>query len=256
MKVLLVNAFQSPSVSAGFYHRFLAPMPPISLAYPAAALERAGIDVEVYDDAIQRGDPTRLSEAIRSSRPDIVGLSAVTATMPGVERVARTVRSVSPETKIVMGNVHADVFHESILKTGLADVVDPDDVEVKAHGVGKVGNWVLPFAVYAVYSDAMAFKIATAMAFQNVCQRANPILLEPVINAEILIPEEFMGEVIGDLNTRQGKIGQITNKGPVQVLTARVPLSKMFGYATSLRSISQGRGTFTMQFSHYDKVQK
>ena len=119
-----------------------------------------------------------------------------------------------------------------------------------------VATTLLDVQINVVYSDAMAFKIATAMAFQNVCQRANPILLEPVINAEILIPEEFMGEVIGDLNTRQGKIGQITNKGPVQVLTARVPLSKMFGYATSLRSISQGRGTFTMQFSHYDKVQK
>jgi anaerobic magnesium-protoporphyrin IX monomethyl ester cyclase len=130
MKVLLVNAFQSPSVSAGFYHRFLAPMPPISLAYPAAALERAGIDVEVYDDALNRGDPARLAEAIRSSRPDIVGLSAVTATMPGVERVARTVRSVSPSSKIVMGNVHADVFYESILKAGLADIVVRGEGEV------------------------------------------------------------------------------------------------------------------------------
>lgn len=113
---------------------------------------------------------------------------------------------------------------------------------------------LLDVQINEMYSDSMAFKIAAAMAFQNACQQANPVLLEPIINAEILIPEEFMGEVIGDLNIRQGKIGQITNKGPVQVLKARVPLSKMFGYATSLRSISQGRGTFTMQFSHYDKV--
>jgi elongation factor G len=74
------------------------------------------------------------------------------------------------------------------------------------------------------------------------------------MKTEILVPEEFTGEVIGDLNTRQGKIGQITAKGPVQVLTANVPLSKMFGYSTSLRSVSQGRATFTMQFSHYDKA--
>ena len=72
--------------------------------------------------------------------------------------------------------------------------------------------------------------------------------------AEILIPEEFMGEVIGDLNSRQGKIDQIANNGPVQVLSASVPLSKMFGYSTSLRSLSQGRGTFSMQFSHYDRT--
>jgi elongation factor G len=74
------------------------------------------------------------------------------------------------------------------------------------------------------------------------------------MRTEILIPEDFMGEVIGDLNARQGKIEEITSKGPVQVLIASVALSKMFGYSTALRSVSQGRGTFTMQFSHYDVV--
>jgi len=100
----------------------------------------------------------------------------------------------------------------------------------------------------------MAFKVATTMAFKNACQKAGPLLLEPVMKAEILVPEEFTGEVVSDINTRQGKIEQIAAKGPVQVLTARIPLSKMFGYSTSLRSVSQGRGTFTMQFSHYDRV--
>jgi elongation factor G len=103
-------------------------------------------------------------------------------------------------------------------------------------------------------SDIMAFKVAAGMAFENACMQAGPILLEPIMKAEILVPEEFMGDVIGDLNSRQGKIEQITSKGPVQVLTASIPLSKMFGYSTSLRSVSQGRGTFSMQFSHYDKV--
>ena len=103
-------------------------------------------------------------------------------------------------------------------------------------------------------SDVMAFKIAVTMAFKNACKEADPLLLEPIMKAEVLVPEEFTGEVINDLNSRQGKIGQITSKGPVQVLTASVPLSKMFGYSTSLRSASQGRGTFTMQFSHYDKA--
>jgi elongation factor G len=92
------------------------------------------------------------------------------------------------------------------------------------------------------------------MAFRNACQSAEPLVLEPVMKTEILIPEEFMGEVIGDLNTRQGKIEQITSRGPFQVLLATVPLSRMFGYSTALRSVSQGRGTFTMQFSHFDKV--
>ena len=103
-------------------------------------------------------------------------------------------------------------------------------------------------------SDAMAFKVAASMAFENACMRGDPVLLEPVMEVEILVPEEFMGEVIGDLNARQGKIEQINNKGPMQVITANVALSKMFGYSTSLRSVSQGRGNYSMQFSHYDRV--
>ena len=79
-------------------------------------------------------------------------------------------------------------------------------------------------------------------------------MLEPIMKVEILVPDEFMGDVIGDLNSRQGKIEQITHKGPVQVLTASIPLSKTFGYSTALRSVSQGRSTFSMQFSHYDNV--
>ncbi len=103
-------------------------------------------------------------------------------------------------------------------------------------------------------SDAMAFKAAATLAFKNTCQEADPVLLEPIMEIEILVPEEFLGEVISDLNTRQGKIEQISTKGMVQVVQASVPLSKMFGYSTSLRSVSQGRGTFSMQFSHYDQV--
>ncbi len=103
-------------------------------------------------------------------------------------------------------------------------------------------------------SDEMAFKVASSMAFRNACQAAESILLEPVMKADILVPEDFTGEVISDLNARKGKIEQVSAKGTVQVLTASVPLSKMFGYSTALRSASQGRGTFTMQFSHYDKT--
>jgi len=113
---------------------------------------------------------------------------------------------------------------------------------------------LLDVQIHEMYSNAMAFRVAASMAFESACSQADPILLEPIMKTEVLIPEEFMGEVIGDLNIRQGKIGQITAKGPVQVLTASVPLSKMFGYSTALRSLSQGRGTFTMHFSHYDKT--
>ncbi len=120
--------------------------------------------------------------------------------------------------------------------------------------VVDVETALLDVQINEMYSDSMAFKVAASMAFRNACQKADPLLLEPIMRTEILVPEDFMGEVIGDLNIRQGKIEQITTKGLAQVLTARVPLSKMFGYSTSLRSVSQGRATFTMQFSHYDRV--
>jgi len=104
------------------------------------------------------------------------------------------------------------------------------------------------------FTAEMAFRVAANMAFKNACREADCILLEPIMETEILVPEEFTGEVISDLNSRHGKIEQIAIRGPLQVLTARVPLSKMFGYSTSLRSVSQGRGTFTMRFSYYDKT--
>jgi elongation factor G len=125
---------------------------------------------------------------------------------------------------------------------------------IMGYPVTDVETALLGVQISENHSDEMAFRIAAAMAFRNACEQADPILLEPVMKTEVLIPEEFMGEVIGDLNTRQGKIEQITSRGAVQVLAARVPLSKMFGYSTSLRSLSQGRGTFSMFFSQYDRI--
>ena len=103
-------------------------------------------------------------------------------------------------------------------------------------------------------STPLSFKIVASMAFKEVCELAMPVLLEPIMKIEIIAPEEFVGDVIGDLNTRGGRIERITTKGTVKILAAIVALSKMFGYSTALRSASQGRATFTMQFSHYDKA--
>ncbi len=103
-------------------------------------------------------------------------------------------------------------------------------------------------------STPLSFKIVASMAFKEVCELAMPVLLEPIMKIEIIAREEFVGDVIGDLNTRGGRIERITTKGTVKILAAIVPLSKMFGYSTALRSASQGRATFTMQFSHYDKA--
>ncbi|MBE9522179.1 MAG: elongation factor G [Proteobacteria bacterium] len=103
-------------------------------------------------------------------------------------------------------------------------------------------------------STPLSFKIVASMAFREACESASPVLLEPIMKVEIIVPEEFVGDVINDLNTRGGKIERITTKGPAKILAAIVPLSNMFGYSTALRSSSQGRATFTMQFSHYDKA--
>ncbi|HOC39714.1 MAG TPA: elongation factor G, partial [Thermodesulfobacteriota bacterium] len=100
----------------------------------------------------------------------------------------------------------------------------------------------------------LAYKIAASMAVKEGCEKAGPVLLEPIMALDVVVPEEFMGEVIGDLNARRGRLGNITPKGKVSVIKAMVPLKETFGYSTSLRSASQGRGTFTMQFSHYDQA--
>jgi len=102
-----------------------------------------------------------------------------------------------------------------------------------------------------VDSNEMAFKIAGSMAFKEACNEAGPVLLEPIMACEVVTPEEFMGDVIGDLNSRRGKILGMNPRHGVQVIDAQVPLAQMFGYATDLRSRTQGRATYTMQFSHY-----
>src|SRR5579862_5156853 len=105
-----------------------------------------------------------------------------------------------------------------------------------------------------VDSSDMAFKIAGSMAFKEAARKASPAILEPVMEVEVVTPEEYMGDVMGDLNSRRGKIEGLTPRKDAQVIRSRVPLSEMFGYATQLRSMTQGRAIYTMQFSHYDEV--
>jgi elongation factor G len=107
---------------------------------------------------------------------------------------------------------------------------------------------------HEVDSSEMAFKIAGSMALKAAAQRAQPVLLEPVMKVEVVVPEEYMGDVIGDLNARRGHIEGMEARGNSQVIRGFVPLAEMFGYATDLRSRTQGRGTYTMQFSHYAEV--
>jgi len=109
---------------------------------------------------------------------------------------------------------------------------------------------------HEVDSSEMSFKIAGSMAFKNAAVKAKPVILEPVMNIEVVTPEEYMGDVIGDLNSRRGRIQTMTQRTNVRAIAAQVPLSSMFGYATDLRSKTQGRATYTMQFSHYEEVPK
>jgi len=105
-----------------------------------------------------------------------------------------------------------------------------------------------------VDSSEMAFKVAGSMAFKEASKKAKPVLLEPVMAVEVVTPEEYMGDVIGNINSRRGQIEGMEPRGNAQVIRARVPLAEMFGYATDVRTMSQGRATYTMQFLHYAEV--
>ncbi|MDP2877538.1 MAG: elongation factor G [Holophaga sp.] len=107
---------------------------------------------------------------------------------------------------------------------------------------------------HEVDSNEMAFKIAGSMAFKTACEKANPVLLEPIMAVEVEMPEDYMGDVIGNLNSRRGRIENMEERAGVRVVTSKVPLAEMFAYSTTLRSMTQGRGTYTMQFSHYDEA--
>lgn len=107
---------------------------------------------------------------------------------------------------------------------------------------------------HEVDSSEMAFKIAGSMAFKDACRKANAVLLEPLMKVEVEVPEEYMGDVIGDLNRRRGQINSMDDRMGLKIVNAFVPLAEMFGYSTDLRSATQGRGTYTMEFDHYGEV--
>jgi elongation factor G len=113
---------------------------------------------------------------------------------------------------------------------------------------------VIDGSFHEVDSSEMAFKIAGSMAFKDACRKANPVILEPIMKTEVIISEEYMGDVIGDLNSRRGKIASMESKNKVQHIKANVPLAEMFGYSTTLRSLTQGRGNYSMEPSHYEEV--
>jgi len=120
--------------------------------------------------------------------------------------------------------------------------------------VADVGIALCDGSAHEVDSSEMAFSISASMAFRDGTKKAGPILLEPVMDVEIDVPEMYLGDVIGDLNSRRAKIDRIESRASAQVVTAYVPLAEMFGYVSTLRSLTQGRATYVMEFSHYDAV--
>jgi elongation factor G len=145
------------------------------------------------------------------------------------------------------------------------EYIAPIDAGIQeAMGNGVLGGFpvvdirvtVVDGSYHEVDSSEMAFKIAGSMGFKDGCRKAYPVLLEPIMRVDVIAPENYLGDVMGDLNARRGRIEGIEDRNAVKAILAKVPLSQMFGYATTLRSRTQGRGTFVMQISHFEEVPK
>ena len=115
---------------------------------------------------------------------------------------------------------------------------------------------LLDGSFHPVDSDSLSFEICARQAFKAASAKAKPVLLEPIMRVEVVTPEEYMGDIIGDFNKRRGQVEGMESKAGARVVKARVPLAEMFGYVTALRTISSGRATSSMEFSHYEEVSK
>jgi elongation factor G len=138
------------------------------------------------------------------------------------------------------------------IETGIREAMDRGILA--GYPVVDVGVTLLHGSFHEVDSSELAFKIAGSLAFQEAARRGAPVLLEPIMSVEVVAPEEYLGEVLSDLSGRRGEIQGLDLRSGSRVIQSRVPLSQMFGYATTLRSLTQGRATFTMQFGEYRPV--
>ena len=155
-------------------------------------------------------------------------------------------------SKVVGGSVPREYFNA--VDKGIKEAMDGGILA--GYPVVDVRAILYDGSYHEVDSSEMAFKIAGSMGFKEAARKGKPVILEPIMNVEVVTPEEYMGDVIGDLNSRRGKIQQMEKRGKAQVIKSQVPLAEMFGYATDLRSKTQGRATYTMQFANYDEVPK
>ena len=156
------------------------------------------------------------------------------------------------EDKIHGGSIPREYI--SSVEAGLRDALDSG--VLAGYPVIDVKVELIDGSYHDVDSSEMAFKIAGSMALKAGIKKAKPVLLEPIMDVEVVTPADYMGDIIGDLSARRGKVGGMTERAGARVIGASVPLGEMFGYSTTLRSMSQGRAVYTMQFAHYDEVPK
>ena len=156
------------------------------------------------------------------------------------------------ETKVVGGSIPREYI--SAVEQGIREALD--NGVLAGYPVIDVKVELIDGSYHDVDSSEMAFKIAGSMALKEGIRRAKPVLLEPIMDVEVVTPADYMGDIIGDLSSRRGKVGGMTERAGARVIGASVPLGEMFGYSTTLRSMSQGRAVYTMQFAHYDEVPK
>ena len=161
-----------------------------------------------------------------------------------------------------VGNEFVDAVKGGVIPKEYIPAVEKGVKEATEQGVlagypmVDIKTTVYDGTYHEVDSSEVAFKMAAIFGFKDACRKASPILLEPIMSVEIVTPEEYMGNIVGDLNSKRGQIGQMVDRGNAKVVDAKVPLAEMFGYATALRSMSQGRANFTMEFLHYSEVPK
>ena len=156
------------------------------------------------------------------------------------------------DDKIVGGSIPREYI--SSVEAGLREALDTGILA--GFPVIDVKVELIDGSYHDVDSNEMAFKIAGSMAMKEGLRKAKAVLLEPIMDVEVVTPSDYMGDIIGGLSSRRGKIGGMTERAGARVIGASVPLGEMFGYSTTLRSLSQGRSVFTMQFAQYEEVPK
>jgi elongation factor G len=156
------------------------------------------------------------------------------------------------ETKIIGGSIPREYI--PAVEKGIKEALE--NGVMAGYPMVDIKAVLIDGSYHEVDSSELAFKIAGSMAFQEGAKKAKPKILEPMMDVEVVVPEEYMGDVIADLNSRRGRVVGIIPRADAQVVAARVPLAEMFGYATALRSVTQGRAVYTMQFAHYAEVPK